>query len=255
MKRLTRTVIVLVGLAGSIGLVLLTTGWGSAVASNISGVLVTNTSSNPLPVNGTVTIGGSPTVHLASDSTVNVGNAAANPVPVNGTVAIGGTPSVQLADGATVSVGNSPTVKIDPSANVVDLASHLGQEYVLNVDWTIPDGRAQSVPTFSVPQGKVFVVQHISGLFTLPGGDGAQLSAFLWEASGVGSGAAKDQFPLGLAPQTSIESSVSQFAIDEDTTLVAGAGTSSLSFIRGPDLTGTWAAEITLSGYLVSAPG
>ena len=58
MKRFTRCAGALAGLAALVGLVLFTTGWGSAVAANISGVFVTNTASNPVPVSGTVTIGG-----------------------------------------------------------------------------------------------------------------------------------------------------------------------------------------------------
>jgi hypothetical protein len=237
MKRLTRTVIVLVGLAGSIGLVLLTTGWGSAVASNISGVLVTNTSSNPLPVNGTVTIGGSPTVHLASDSTVSVGNS----------------PSVNLAPGGnTVTVGNSPLVRIDPNSNVVQVAPVVPfSETSIQGEVTM-SGTGQENFAFQVPTGQVFVIQHISAEINVPPGQNPLLAAELETVTVQPQQVPQvdEHFPL---QQSGELNGHDFFVADEDVTLYAGEGENDIVFLRDPSA-GTAYGDVTLTGYYTPAP-
>jgi hypothetical protein len=220
MKRLTRTVIVLVGLAGSIGLVLLTTGWGSAVASNISGVLVTNSSSNPLPVNGTVTIGGSPTVHLAGDS--------------------------------TVSVGNAPLVRIDPNSNVVQVAPVVPfSESSIQGSVTM-SGTGQENFTFQVPAGQVFVLQHISAEISVPPGQTPLLAAELEYVTVQPQQVPQvdEHFPLQESGELA---GLDRFVADEDVTLYAGEGDNDIVFLRDPN-TGTAYGEVTLSGYFVPEP-
>jgi hypothetical protein len=90
-------------------LVLLVTGWGSAVAGSVQSVIVANTASNPVPVAATGTVpvheqgtakvaeqnvdgNGNIKVHEQGTANVNVTNTTA--VPVNGSVSISGTPSV-----------------------------------------------------------------------------------------------------------------------------------------------------------------
>jgi hypothetical protein len=235
MKRLTRSVIVLVGLSGSIGLVLLTTGWGSAVASNISGVLVTNTSSNPLPVDGTVTIGGSPTVHVAGDSTVSVGN----------------TPTVNLAPGGnTVSIGNSPLVRIDPSSNVVQVAPVVPfSESSIQGSVTM-SGTGQENFAFQVPAGQVFVIQHISAEISVPPGQTPLLAAELEYVTVQPQQVPQvdEHFPLQESGELA---GLDRFVADEDLTLYAGEGENDIVFLRGPNA-GTAYGEVTLTGYYTS---
>lgn len=109
MKALWRYVTAGVGFAVLVTIVLLATGWGSAVASNIGSVLVANTASNPVPVTPTGTVpvheqgtaktqeqnldaNGNIKVHEQGTATVNVTNTTA--LPVSGSVSISGTPSV-----------------------------------------------------------------------------------------------------------------------------------------------------------------
>jgi hypothetical protein len=238
MKRLTRYAVALVAVAGSTGLVLLTTGWGSAVASNISGVLVTNTASNPLPVNGTVTIGGAPTVHLASDSTVSVGN----------------TPSVNLAPGGnTVSVGNSPLVRIDPSSNVVEVAPVVQlTESSIQGDVTM-SGTGQESFDFQVPAGEVFVIQHVSVLMALPPGQNGLVEADLGDVPVQPQQApdVAEHFPLER--QSGEFGGHDVFVADEDVTLFAGEGENDIVFLRDVDA-GDATARITLTGYYAPTP-
>jgi hypothetical protein len=106
---------------------LLVTGWGSAVASSVSSVFVTNTSSNPVPVNGTVTVSGTPSVnvgnlHTDTNGNLKVAEQGTPTVHVNNTdsngnlkVAEQGTPNVNVQDfpssqtvNGSVSVSNLP---------------------------------------------------------------------------------------------------------------------------------------------------
>lgn len=57
--------------------VLLATGWGSAVAANVSSVFVTNTASNPVPVTPTGTV----PVHEQGTANVNVTNSSISVTP------------------------------------------------------------------------------------------------------------------------------------------------------------------------------
>lgn len=65
------TVVTMVSVAT---VVLLVTGWGSAVAANVSSVFVTNTASNPVPVHeqgtASVAVTGTPTVKSGDTATV-----------------------------------------------------------------------------------------------------------------------------------------------------------------------------------------
>jgi hypothetical protein len=237
MKRLTRYAAVLVALAASIGLLLLTTGWGSAVASNISGVLVTNTSSNPLPVNGTVTIGGSPTVHLAGDSTVSVGN----------------TPTVNLAPaGNTVTVGNSPLVRIDPSWNVVRVAAVVPFSETSIQGSVTMSGTGQENFAFQVPAGQVFVVQHISAEVSVPPGQTPLLAAELEYVTVQPEQVPQvdEHFPLQESGELG---GYDRFVADEDVTLYAGEGENDIVFLRDPNA-GSAFGDVTLTGYYVPAP-
>ena len=220
MKRITRSAAALVAVAGSISLVLLTTGWGSAVASNISGVLVTNTSANPLPVDGTVTIGGSPTMHLAGDS--------------------------------TVSVGNSPLVRIDPSSNVVQVAPVVPFTETPIQGSVTMSGTGQENFAFQVPTGQVFVIQHISAEINVPPGQNPLLAAELETVTVQPQQVPQvdEHFPL---QQSGEFNGHDVFVADEDVTLYAGEGENDIVFLRDPNA-GTAYGEVTLSGYYTPAP-
>jgi uncharacterized protein (DUF58 family) len=63
-SKLTRWGLSVLTMASVATAVLFATGWQSALASSVSSVFVTNTSNNPVPVNGAVTVSGTPTVHV-----------------------------------------------------------------------------------------------------------------------------------------------------------------------------------------------
>lgn len=86
-SKLTRWGLSVVTMASVATAVLFATGWQSALAAQVSSVFLTNTSSNPVPVSGTVTVSGTPSV--------NVGNL---PTDTNGNLKVAeqGTPTVHV---------------------------------------------------------------------------------------------------------------------------------------------------------------
>ena len=106
------TVVTMVSVAT---VVLLVTGWGSALASSLStSVVVANTSTNPAKVHETNTdSSGNMKVHEQGNANVKITNTSDTPVPVSGSVAITGTP--------TVNVGNFPNA---PKTDVIASGSN-----------------------------------------------------------------------------------------------------------------------------------
>ena len=127
------TVVTMVSVAT---VVLLVTGWGSALASSLStSVVVANTSTNPAKVHETntdssgnmkvheqgiakvavqnVDANGNIKVHEQGNANVKITNTSDTPVPVSGSVAITGTP--------TVNVGNFPNA---PKTDVIASGSN-----------------------------------------------------------------------------------------------------------------------------------
>jgi hypothetical protein len=125
MKAFWRYVTAGVGFAVLVTLVLLATGWGTAVASSLSNVFITNTSANPVPVTPTGTV----PVHEQGTPNVKVTNTTPLPVQETNTDAQGnikvheqGTADVNVTDfpntqtvNGSVNVGNfpnAPTTKV-----------------------------------------------------------------------------------------------------------------------------------------------
>ena len=165
-----------VGFAALVTLVLLATGWGSAAASSISSVLVTNTANNPIPVTptGTVPVHEQSTAKVAEQNLDGNGNIK---VHEQGTanVNVAGTPSVALASsGNTVKIdSNQNTVKIDSagsgpiSTQAADnpAFSPVARGALIN----FPDtDLASAVTVYTVPAGNELVIEQVSLFATLP---------------------------------------------------------------------------------------
>jgi hypothetical protein len=98
MRKVRKYALTLLATTSLVTVVLLVTGWDSAVASQISNVFVTNTAANPVPVSGSVTVSNLPATQPVS-GTVNVGNLPGSQT-VDGTVDVGNFPSSQTVDGS-----------------------------------------------------------------------------------------------------------------------------------------------------------
>ena len=84
--------------AALVTVIFLATGWGSAVASNISSVFVTNTAADPVPVQATGTV----PVHEQGTANVNVTNtsvAVSPPAPITGGIGSSGNELIHTSGG------------------------------------------------------------------------------------------------------------------------------------------------------------
>ena len=133
MSRLGRWGVTVVTMASVATVVLLITGWGSALAANVTSVFVTNTASNPVQV------------HQQGTANVNVTNTT--PVSVNeintdanGNIKVHEQGTANVAQSGTWNVGitGMPTVKSGDVASVLDQGANVavspGQRLTLNPD-------------------------------------------------------------------------------------------------------------------------
>jgi hypothetical protein len=130
MSKVRRWGLTVLTMASVATLVLLVTGWGSAMASSVSSVLVTNTASNPAQV------------HEAGTANVHVTNTDANG---NIKVAEQGTPSVNVQNfPSSQTVSGSVSVDNLPAAPTTDL--------ITDGEVTVPAGQATHLAGGSVSQ-------------------------------------------------------------------------------------------------------
>jgi hypothetical protein len=135
-------------IATVVTLVMLATGWGSAVAATVQSVLITNGPGRPVPV-----------------------KVASGALPVSGSVGISGTPSVKLdptgntvhlASGSAVSVSGTPSVSISgtPSVSVSNFPATPTPADIGNFVIPInnPSGNTACVPIVTPPSNEAFVV-------------------------------------------------------------------------------------------------
>jgi hypothetical protein len=148
-------------------------------ASDIDNVLVVNGPRRPVPVTGNVALSGTASVNVANQPTVSL--APGTSVGVQGTVNanvtntpnvnITGLPAVQLAAGASVGINGTPNVNI-ANQPTVSIASGAGvgvrnedalQPVSVNAVGTFTNSSPINLDVFTVPAGKRFVLEDISG--------------------------------------------------------------------------------------------
>ena len=137
-------------------------------------VRVINTSSEPVPAS------------IVGTPTVNVGNSPAVAIASMPSVTIGGTPTVGLAQGA-----NAVVVENDAFSPVMvrDADAALRTPYKTSMPGVISDHQADGFMTvLTVPAGKRFVLEGISGAAALPAGQKALMRISLHDF-GVGQNA------------------------------------------------------------------
>jgi hypothetical protein len=149
-KRLRKYGMTLVATTSLVTVVLLVTGWGSAVAAQVTSVFITNTgASQAVPVQAVGTV----PVHEQGTANVNVTNTT---VPVHeqgtATVSVSGTPSVNVSN-TTVPVHEQGTAAV-----------RSGNEEV-SVHDQIENGTGNSCidnSVYTVPAGKELVLEYIA---------------------------------------------------------------------------------------------
>jgi hypothetical protein len=192
----------LVAAASLAGLILLATGWGSAVASQISSVFVTNTTANPVPVQAAGTL---PT-HEQGTASVNVTNTS---VPVHEQ----GTALVRSAD------------------TEISLTKLIGNE----------QGNACSGPIFTIPAGQELVLEYIAAGNGFGPANGSQASNVVGDLFGgtditflplVFVSQGNHAFRASEAVHYVISSGVLQFAGGEDGNTTCGFEVSIGGYLR-----------------------
>lgn len=210
---------------------LLITGWGSAIASSVSSVVVTNTASNPVPVTPTGTV----PVH-------EQGTAKAQEQNVDGN----GNIKVHEQGTANVNVTNSTVPVHEQGTAAVRLANE--DVSVTDPGYQNDSGSLCGGPVYTVPDGKDLVVMYIGafadGTNSSPGG------ARGWLYTGDGS----VLLPFVYQSQTTNEAGFGQdsFAASDAVHYVFGPGTTISVSTRVPD-SSTCFVRSSLGGYLQPA--
>ncbi len=141
------------------------------------GVMVSNPVGMPVPITGSVSVSipsagswpvevvNSPSVQISNQPTVQV----AGSVPVTGSVALTGTPGVNVTNTNfnPVPVSGSVTVTAS-SALPVTLASAAVRRYSIAFS-CYSQSECDQGPSVSIPVGKVFVLEFVSGSMATPG--------------------------------------------------------------------------------------
>jgi len=223
MKKLTKVVFALVGFA------LLAVAFAPlterhAIASGSAPVIVTNV---PLPVQGTVSVGNTPNVHVTNTPVVTVGNS----------------PSVNVSN-TTLPVTNP----LDSFSNPVPLlVSTDAQPYESSCVISGTQDFNQSCSFDAVPTGKRLVIREFSALtFTSPGTSVHQL--FL--QVGWKGGLLQHYFPLFSLGSDAFNTTA---AVHTETTIYAESS-SSPTCVVVDTAQNSWEANCSITGYLIPAP-
>lgn len=141
---------------------------GSAIATQITSVFVTNDSAHPVPVTGSVAVNNLPTTQQ-----------------VDGTVDIGNLPATQHVDGTVGIDSSANTVRIDRGQTVPVTSSDdaYRQAYARTFNFNISEGSTNFWADASVPTGSRLVVTSVSGAIYMPAG-AHPTSVFLRDTTG-----------------------------------------------------------------------
>jgi hypothetical protein len=237
MKNIRIYLVALCALVLSAGSFLLNGATSSIAAPSDKDVVVTNTASNPVPVQ--------------AQGTTNV----------SGNISISNTPSVSIANTPTVNaqefgswnvnISNTPTVHLDSSTpvNVRNVDNPALQPFQRNLDVLIPPGQGTATDQYTVPAGKRLVIEFASNSVTAPTG------MKLWVRVQALSGGVFSNYNMTSAllantagTDFSVGSEVTRIYADpgSNVTLVVSV----LGGTAGPN-TG---AEVDLSGHFVDLP-
>jgi hypothetical protein len=132
-------------------------------ADSTKDVLVVNAANQPVPVSGNVAIGGTANVNVINAPNVNVASLPAVQLATGTSVGISGTPNVNVA--------NQPTVSIAPGSVLAVSNGDALQPVLTSGKLFVVDGKAGAAGTiFTVPDGKRFVLEDVSGSAIMPAG-------------------------------------------------------------------------------------
>jgi hypothetical protein len=159
-KRLRRYGFTLIATTSLVTIVLLVTGWGSAMAGQVSGVLVTNTNANPVPVQavGTLPVHEQGTANVAVPGVVST-KASDNPAlqPAEETEAFTVGPSTTGGGGTVYTVPAGKRLVIETATAIADLPT--GQRASANLLINLAGATGRTGPgigVFGIPMSLSF---------------------------------------------------------------------------------------------------
>jgi len=223
-------------------------GIAKAAPGNLSSVVVTNTTANPVPVaaQGTTNIAG------------NVGVASMPAVTLDPT---GNT--VSLAGGTTVGVNSLPDVKLDSSGNSVQVANTAAnpvavtnvndarQPFEAKADVALVAGsNVANNPLTTVPVGKRLVIESMSLNGFVPAGQKIENTILTANCIGVANVCVWSIVPT----DEGVWSGSELFGAFQQARVYVDAGQTIMASASRSDTIGEGTATIVISGYLVNVP-
>jgi hypothetical protein len=213
--------------------------------------------------------GATSSIAAPPDKDVVVTNTASNPVPVqtqgvtniSGNVSISNTPSVSIANTPTVNaqefgpwnvnISNKPAVTIDSSApvNVHDVDNPALQPFQRILDVLIPPGQGTATDQFVVPAGKRLVIEFTSTNVTAPTG------MKLWVRLQALSGGVFVSY--NMTSTLLSNTAGTDFSVGSETTRIyadPGSNVTLVVSVLGGTAGSNTGAEVDLSGHFVNLP-
>jgi len=198
---------------------------------------------------GALVLSGTNNSSAKTPDDVVVVNTPTNPVPTQaqGTTTVAGTVQAQQAGAWSVGLAGTPTVKIgntDASPVLVrDVENPAKQPYMQVLTFSIPDGMLQGDAILTVPAGKHFVIEYISGLSSfnsLSFGGPVTYGALNSDIGGL----VYVPFNPPTANGTCVAGQLVRAYVFE----------SAQVFVERAGLTGAQQVKVSVTGYLVNTP-
>jgi hypothetical protein len=208
-------------------------------ADSTKDVLVVNAPNQPVPVSGNVAIGGTANVDVTNTPNVNVASLPAVQLAAGTSVGISGTPNVNVA--------NQPTVRLAPDTVVAAVNANARQLVQTLFEMDIVGGKFQNAATmYTVPPGKRFVLEDVSGHALLPTGQKLVIAELVLQDP-----PRITEFPVSFSGTTF---GVDWFLFGRTARGYANPGASVQAIAQRSDSSGDAQVIFNLSGYLVDLP-
>jgi hypothetical protein len=211
-----------------------------AAGGNLTSVVVTNTTANPVPV--------------AAQGTTNIA----------GNVGVTSMPAVSLAGGTTVGVSSMPAVSLDSTGNAVQVANTVANPVAVtnvndaqqpfqaktDVQLVVGSNVAGNVPLATVPIGKRLVIESMSLNGFVPAGQKLENAILTANCTGSATICVWSIVPTDEGPWSGSE----LFGAFQQGRVYVDAGHTILASASRSDIIGAGTATINISGYLVNVP-
>jgi hypothetical protein len=209
-------------------------------ADSTKDVVVVNGPSQPVPVSGSIGVSGTVNANVTNTPNVNVTALPAVQLAPGTSVGISGTPGVNVLNQPTVSLASGTVVGVTNTSAL--------QPVVLNTLVPLSPGQAgNNANAFTVPAGKRFVLEDISGSATLPTGQ-----KLLDVALGVGGNPTTFVDAPITFRGTAATGVVDVFQFGRPARGYAEAGYTTFASVERDSGTGNGSVFVTVIGYLVN---